>query len=93
MKTLSELHQRMVGMKTCHEVGLILQDYLDGDLDRARVSMVSAHLEQCRRCGMEADAYRRIKDSLARIGREGRVHPEDRLSVDRLRRFADSLRN
>jgi hypothetical protein len=40
---------------------------------------------------MEASAYRRIKDSLARVGREGLVHPEDALSIERLRRFADSL--
>jgi anti-sigma factor RsiW len=91
VKVLTEFRDRMIGMKTCREVGRILQSYLDADLDQARVSIVAAHLEHCRRCGMEADAYTRIKESLARIGREGRVHPEDRLSIVRLRRFADSL--
>jgi predicted anti-sigma-YlaC factor YlaD len=92
MKTLGRMRERVAEMRTCREVGRILQEYLDENLDSANVAKVSAHLEHCRRCGMEADAYTRIKDSLARIGREGRVHPEDQLSIERLRRFADELR-
>lgn len=91
MKTFGEMRTRMVGMRTCREVGRVLQTYLDGDLEPSQVGKVAAHLEHCRRCGMDAATYIRIKDSLARVGRDGLIHPEDRLSVERLRRFADSL--
>ena len=50
---------------TCNEVGQWLQHYLDGQLDDRRSQRLSAHLEDCRRCGLEADTYRRIKHSLA----------------------------
>lgn len=91
MRSLGELQGGVHGMRTCRQVGRILQTYLDGELDTSRVEEVAAHLEQCRRCGMKADTYERIKDSLARAGQQGWVHPEDQLSLERLRRFADSL--
>lgn len=91
MSTLGRMRERVVGMRTCHEVGSVLQRYLDEELDQARVKKVAAHLEHCPRCGMEADAYARIKGSLARVARQGLVHPEDQLSIERLRRFADTL--
>ena len=50
---------------TCGEVGKWLQHYLDGELDERRSGRLSAHLEDCRRCGLETDTYQRIKDSLA----------------------------
>jgi anti-sigma factor RsiW len=78
-------------MWECHEVGRIIQDYLDEELDPAAAERVAQHLDACRRCGMEATTYARIKESLARIGREGRVHTEDELSIERLRRFAAEL--
>jgi anti-sigma factor RsiW len=91
MSAIGRMRERVVGMRTCHEVGRILQDYLDEELDQDRVKKVASHLEHCRRCGMEADAYARIKESLARVARQGLVHPEDQLSIERLRRFADTL--
>jgi len=50
---------------TCGEVGERLQYYLDGELDARRTARLVAHLEDCRRCGLEADTYERIKHSLA----------------------------
>lgn len=91
MNTLNKMRARVSGMRECHEVGRIIQDYLDSELDPADATRVARHLEACRRCGMEASAYSRIKQSLARVGREGRVHPEDELSIERLRRFAAEL--
>jgi anti-sigma factor RsiW len=91
MSTFGRLRERVVGMRTCHDVGRILQQYLDEDLDQAQVKKVAAHLEHCRRCGMEAETYVRIKESLARVASQGLVHPEDQLSIERLRRFADTL--
>jgi len=50
---------------TCGEVGEWLQHYLDGELDDGRSERLAAHLEDCRRCGLEADTYERIKHALA----------------------------
>lgn len=44
------------------------------------------HLEDCRRCGMEAAAYTEIKASLAR---RGEALPDD--AVARLRSFGERL--
>ncbi len=71
---------------TCDEVGRLLQDYLDGELDQRRTARLSAHLEDCRRCGMEAETYTQIKTSLARRGTE---LPPD--AVARLRSFGERL--
>lgn len=67
---------------TCGEVGEWLQHYLDGELDDPRSERLAAHLEDCVRCGLEADTYMRIKHSLA--DRQTEV-PAD--SLARLRDF------
>lgn len=45
-------------------MALLLQAYLDGEADTLSASMVSQHLETCRMCRLEADAYNAIKTSL-----------------------------
>lgn len=67
---------------TCGEVGAWLQHHLDGQLDARRSARLAAHLEDCRRCGLEADTYERIKAALA--ARQPSV-PAD--SLARLREF------
>ncbi len=74
------------GGMDCHQVGLLLQHYLDGHIDADRARRIEAHLEECRRCGMEADVYERIKATLAAHRPE--VPTE---SVDRLREFGERL--
>ena len=91
MRTLHRIHHRIVEMATCRDVGRVLQSYLDDELDEHRAAKVSAHLEHCLRCGMEVKTYTHIKDALVRVAAEGEVHPEDRLAIERLRRFADTL--
>ena len=71
---------------TCREVGRLLQRYLDGDTDEHATAKVAEHLEDCRRCGLEAAIYREIKASLAR---RATVLPETPLT--RLRRFGQQL--
>lgn len=72
---------------TCPEVGRLLQRFLDEELDdEAEIEMLSAHLDDCKRCGLEADTYRKIKDALA-----GRRAPVPQESVDRLREFGKQL--
>ncbi|MGH9262551.1 MAG: zf-HC2 domain-containing protein [Acidimicrobiales bacterium] len=71
---------------TCREVGKLLQRYLDGETDHVATAKVAAHLEDCRRCGLEAGVYHEIKASLAR---QATVLPETTLA--RLRRFGQQL--
>lgn len=79
--------KNLIGMLTgrqmsCAQVGEILQHYLDGELDDERARRLAHHLEDCRRCGLEAETYERIKASL--VGRRAPV-PAD--SLARLREF------
>lgn len=69
----------------CRKVALDLQAYLDGETDEATSRRVTAHLDGCRDCGLEADLYRKIKCSLARLERP------DTCAVARLHRFGESL--
>lgn len=78
---------RMGDQLSCPEVGRLLQRFLDGELDdEAEVEMLSEHLDECKRCGLEADTYRKIKSALA-----GRSAPVPQESVERLRRFGEQL--
>jgi anti-sigma factor RsiW len=72
---------------SCQEVGRLLQRYLDGELEDERdAESLSSHLEDCRRCGLEADTYRKIKAVLA-----SRRLPVPHDSVERLREFGARL--
>lgn len=74
---------------SCAEVGELLQEYLDDVLDDARAARLAAHLEECRRCGLEADTYRRIKQSLAE--RRGGIDVVADNAIARLRAFGEQL--
>ncbi len=73
-------------MPDCNRVRKVLQAYLDGELDDRHVGMVAAHLEHCERCGIEAELYQRVRDSLQEL----RQAP-DPAALSRLRAFADSV--
>jgi ribosomal protein L13E len=65
----------------------MLQRFLDGELDGTdEIESLAHHLEECKRCGLEADTYRRIKETLEQ--RRIDVPPE---SVARLREFGERL--
>lgn len=90
MSGLTSMWGRLRGtpdMASCREVGRVLQSYLDGEVDALTARRVGRHLEQCRRCGLEGEAYTQIKQSLARR-HGGSVDPE---AVARLRGFAQQL--
>ena len=69
----------------CKQVARVLQAYLNGDLDGFDAWRVTVHLEDCRRCGLEAATIREIKRALAR-----RYEPAPE-AVARLRAFCDDL--
>lgn len=72
--------------KECMRVAEVLQRHLDGAIDDATAAEIQAHLDACRDCGLEADAYFRLKVALAE---RGRVTDDE--AVDRLRAFVDRL--
>ncbi len=71
---------------SCREVGRVLQHHLDGVVDDDYAKIIAEHLEECRRCGLEYETYRTIKEALAR--RRGRVDDE---ALARLREFGRHL--
>ena len=73
----------------CHRVAKILQSYLDGETEPATSTLVAAHLEVCRRCGLEASTYLAIKTAIAATAPEATAVDDG--AVERLRRFADGL--
>ena len=74
------------GGASCVQVARTLQRYLDGDLDEAARARIAGHLGLCRRCGLDEQAYRAIKESLARRGTAVRSEP-----LERLRAFAAEI--
>ena len=62
MSLLNRLFKR--DALSCRQVEAVLQEYLDNELDPAEVPKVLAHLEKCRDCGLEAELYTSMKNSL-----------------------------
>lgn len=77
---------RHPGDLSCRQLGKVLQRYLDGHVDESTQTRVREHLEACRRCGLEADTYERIKRALA-----ARTPQVDQFALRRLREFSDTL--
>ncbi|WAX77481.1 anti-sigma factor family protein [Streptomyces sp. KMM 9044] len=69
----------------CMQVARVLQKYLDGETDEITARRVAVHLEDCRRCGLEASVYQEIRGALAR-----RAEP-DADALARLTAFGRSL--
>lgn len=77
---------RLRGRLDCEHVMDQLQEYLDGEIDATTSRKISAHLARCAACGLEHEAYARIKASL------GSVHePIDTEALARLRAFVDEV--
>lgn len=76
----------VAGRSRCLRTMRVLQAYLDGVLEEVPAHKVAEHLEECRRCGLEADVYRAIKTSLATSRRD-----LDARTVEDLRRFGERL--
>jgi anti-sigma factor RsiW len=74
----------LLDMARCLRVARALQRYLDGQTAGTTTERIAEHLEQCRRCGLQADTYRAIKKSL-RAGPDAAVDPD---ALARLREFS-----
>ena len=77
---------RKKGGVSCIQVARILQRYLDDQLDERAASQVAAHLDECRRCGLDAESYREVKMALAHSSR-----PPSPERVERLTSFVAHL--
>lgn len=86
MSILTWIRRRRMAMQmSCGEVAAVLQQYLDGELDDATAPLVEAHLELCRKCGLEASIIADVKEALAAQGEL----PDE--SVRRLREFGERI--
>lgn len=84
---------QMVLMRArCHRSARVLQSFLDDELDAPTTAKVAEHLEECRRCGLEASAYTTIKAVIA-TGDHAHTHRLDPEAVARLEEFARTLAN
>lgn len=83
---MKSLFNRLRMPPDCREVAKVLQSFLDGELPPEQAGLVADHVEHCDRCGIDADVYRQVKDSLAQLR-----SPADRDVVGRLVAFADDL--
>ena len=74
------------GGLSCRKVGKVLQTHLDGELDDERRRRVAAHLEECERCGLEADVLEGVRAAL-----RGRREHLPTATATALREFSDRL--
>lgn len=70
----------------CMRLRPLLHGFLDDELDEEDRSRFAAHLEACRRCGLEMSVYRSLKDRLSRV-----APTNDEAAVARLSDFVDHL--
>lgn len=70
----------------CMKTVRVLQTFLDGALDETTANKVAQHLEDCRRCGLEADVYSQIKTVLI-----NQYRPVDQELIDHLRLFGELI--
>lgn len=68
------------GGLSCAQVADLVQSFLDDELTETTGAKLAEHLDQCERCGIEADVYRRIKAALSGVAPSA--------AVDRLQAFA-----
>ena len=70
---------RRTGGARCIAIGRQIQNSLADGLDRASGAKVASHLHACRRCGLTAEDYRRLKSALAETSTPMPADPLPRL--------------
>lgn len=77
---------RKPGGLSCRKVAKVLQSHLDGELDEESRRKVAAHLDDCERCGLEAEVLEGVRHALR--GRRERLPAATAIA---LREFSDRL--
>lgn len=77
---------RKPGGLSCRKVAKVLQSHLDGELDEDRRRKVAAHLDECERCGLEAEVLDGVRSAL-----QGRRANLPVATATALREFSDRL--
>jgi len=72
----------------CHQVGAVLQSYLDGELGPEDAGIVAAHLEHCQRCEIESETVSKVISVIRRQRPDLDPGPIERLTgfIDQLER-------
>jgi anti-sigma factor RsiW len=78
MRRLSELP--LPPEPDCHQVGAVLQAYLDGELGPEDAGLVAAHLEHCERCEIESETVTKVIEAIRRQRPDLDPTPIDRLT-------------
>jgi anti-sigma factor RsiW len=77
---------RKPGGLSCRKVAKVLQSHLDDELDEERRRKVAAHLDECERCGLEAEVLDGVRSAL-----RGRREKLPVATATALREFSDRL--
>ncbi len=83
---MKRLLQRLMGGPTCDEVLVILQAYLDGEVDADTAAKVAQHIERCSDCTVEAETYQLIVEQI-----QQRTRPVDPKVIEALEQFGHQL--
>ena len=70
----------------CMEVRRVINGFVDGQVEEGFAAKIAEHLEDCRRCGLDAEVYANIKRSL-----QSKPPTIDDEAIDRLREFGSKL--
>lgn len=70
-------------IRSCEDALRLLAAHIDGELDQPLEEQVERHLETCRSCYSRAEFERRLKASLAELGREP-VRPQLTIRIQTL---------
>ncbi len=70
----------------CREVRKLIGGFIDGEVDQDLAAKIAEHLDDCRRCGLDAGVYTRVKQSL-----QARPPMVDDDAVARLREFGSDI--
>jgi anti-sigma factor RsiW len=68
------------------EVRRVINGFVDGQVEEGFAAKIAEHLEDCRRCGLDAEVYANIKQSL-----QSKPPTIDDEAMDRLREFGSKL--
>ncbi len=77
---------RSSSLARCREVRRVINAFVDGQVEEEFTAKIAEHLEDCRRCGLAAEVYANIKQSL-----QSTPPTVDHDAIERLREFGSDI--